>query len=292
MTNQLLHAHAELVKRACLQPPRTAVIPGRGCAKMQTSRMIGVMSSASPTTKRPAQGRSYQGRGRGTWAESSDSSDVLAKLRAFIEAGGFKVGQTLPPERVLAETFGVGRPAIREAVKALNILDVIESRRGDGTYIKSLEGLRAGWPTTVEIRSADFNLLDLLEVRKMFEPAAARLAASRATEHSLRRIESECTAIETAPNWDGMARHGLALHTAIIEAAGNPVRTELNSALARLQRKSRQITGASAPNREAMVSHHRLIVDAVLRGEAEAAERAMLEHLHQVGLDLISNRKR
>ena len=236
-------------------------------------------------------GRSYQGKSRKT-DRSSDPSSVITMLRDFIEEKGLKVGMTLPPERILAEQFGVGRPAIREGIKALSILDVIESRRGDGTYIKSLEGLRVGWPTTVEIRSVDFNLLDLLEVRKMFEPAAARLAASRANEHTLGQIESECVAIETAPDWDSMARHDLALHTAIIEAAGNPVLTELNNALSRLQRKSRQITGARAPNREAMVTHHRLIVDAVLRGEGETAERAMLEHLHQVGLDLIANRKR
>ena len=236
-------------------------------------------------------GRSYQGKAK-VRGFSSDPSSVITMLRNFIEERGLEVGMTLPPERILAETFGVGRPAIREGIKALSILDVIESRRGDGTYIKSLDGLRAGWPTVVEIRSADFNLLDLLEVRKMFEPSAARLAATRANEDALRRIESECAQIENESDWEGMARHDLALHSAIIEAAGNPVLTELNNALARLQRKSRQITGANAPNRERMVSHHRQIVDAILRGEGEAAENAMLEHLHHVGLDLISNRKR
>jgi GntR family transcriptional repressor for pyruvate dehydrogenase complex len=235
--------------------------------------------------------RSYQGKSK-KHASSSDPSSVITMLRNFIEEGGLDVGMMLPPERILAEKFGVGRPAIREGIKALSILDVIESRRGDGTYIKSLDGLRVGWPTTVEIRSADFNLLDLLEVRKMFEPVAARLAASRANESDLRRIESECTQIEAEEDWDGIARHDLALHSAIIDAAGNPVLTELNNALARLQRKSRQITGASAPNREAMVAHHRQVVDAILRGEGDTAERAMLEHLHHVGLDLISNRKR
>ena len=234
--------------------------------------------------------RSYQGKARPSHA--TDPSSIITMLRNFIEEGGFGVGMMLPPERLLAEKFGVGRPAVREGIKALSILDVIESRRGDGTYIKSLDGLRAGWPTTVELRSSDFNLLDLLEVRKMFEPAAARLAAVRASEMDLHQIERECTQIEKSEDWDSMAKHDLALHSAIIQAAGNPVLTELNNALARLQRKSREITGASAPNRKSMVMHHRQIVDAILRGEGEAAEKAMLEHLHHVGLDLISNRKR
>lgn len=235
-------------------------------------------------------GRSYQGKARRS--HTADPSSIITMLRNFIEDGGFGVGMMLPPERILAEKFGVGRPAVREGIKALSILDVIESRRGDGTYIKSLEGLRAGWPATVELRSSDFNLLDLLEVRKMFEPAAARLAAVRASETDLHRIERECMQIEKSTDWDSMAKHDLALHSVIIQAAGNPVLIELNNALARLQHKSREITGASAPNRKSMVVHHRQIVDAILRGEGETAEKAMLEHLHHVGLDLISNRKR
>ena len=222
----------------------------------------------------------------------ADASGVLDMLRNFIEEGGYGVGMALPPERLLAERFGVGRPAVREGIKALSILDVLESRRGAGTFVKSLEGLRAGWPAKVELRQADFNLLDLLEVRKMLEPAAARLAATRATERELHRIQQACLAVETAEDWSGMARHDLELHTAIIEAAGNPVLTELNHALGRLQRKSREVTGASAPDCNAMVRNHRLLVDSILRGEAEAAEHAMLEHLHQVALDLISSRQR
>lgn len=244
----------------------------------------------SPSKSVASTGRSYQGKSE--QKRVSDPSKVITLLRNFIEDGGFEVGMMLPPERLLAETFSVGRPAIREGIKALTILDVIESRRGDGTYIKSLENLHADWPSKVELRSSNFNLLDLLEVRKMIEPAAARLAAVRASEADLRRIELECSSIEQSEDWESMAGHDLALHSAILEAAGNPVLTELNNALARLQRKSREVTGASAPNRTAMIAHHRQIVDAIVRGEGETAQAIMLEHLHHVGLDLISNRKR
>jgi len=250
------------------------------------------MPSATPKmTRTKPQSRSYRGKDTEP-RRVPDTSSVLSMLRAFIEDGGYQVGMILPPERVLAEKFGVGRPAIREGIKALSILDVIESRRGAGTYVKSLDGLKTGWPAKVELRSSDFNLLDLLEVRKMIEPIAARLASTRANERDLMRIESECARIENAENWDGIAQHDLLLHTAIIEAAGNPVLTELNNALARLSRKSREVTGHSAPDCRLMIEHHRLIVDSILRGEADTAEKAMLEHLHHVGLDLISNRKR
>lgn len=219
-------------------------------------------------------------------------SNALSLLRIYIESGGYTPGMVLPPERVLAEKLGVGRPAIRESIKALTILDVLESRRGDGTYLKSIEGLRTGWPTRVELGRKDFNLLDLLEVRKMLEPKAAKLAASRASESHLRRIEDMCTKVQESGGWEDAAELDLMLHTAIIEAAGNPILSELNSAMTRLLHRSREITRARAPDRRQMLEDHSKIVDAILKGEGEEAEQAMLDHLHRVGLDLISSRKR
>lgn len=254
--------------------------------------MFSAMPIAPTKLSRSTEERSYRAKHPTLQGAGAGTGSVLAKLRAFIEENAYQVGQVLPPERVLAETFGVGRPAIREAMKALNILDVIESRRGAGTYVKSLEGLRADWPATTELHSVTFNLLDLLEVRKMIEPTAARLAAARASHEELVRIERECVAIENASDWEEMAAHDLALHTAIIDAAANPVLTGINAALARLSRKSREETGHNAPDQTQMIIFHRSIVDAILRGEGEAAERFMLEHLHRVGIDLVSNRKR
>lgn len=225
-------------------------------------------------------------------AAKTTSFSVLEKLKRYIEDNSLEVGQALPPERVLAEQFGVGRPSIREGIKALTILDVIESRRGSGTYIRSLAALRSEWPAKIELRSANFNLLELLEVRKMLEPAAARLAATRGSEADLAKIERACSEIENDLNWNNMSQHDFELHAAIIDAAGNPVLSDLYHALTSLLKKSRDVTGHSAPDRKKMFWHHRQIVNAILRGEAEAAAAAMLEHLHQVGLDLIANRKR
>jgi GntR family transcriptional repressor for pyruvate dehydrogenase complex len=223
---------------------------------------------------------------------TNDSTGVLAMLRAFIEAGQYQVGQNLPPERVLAETLGVGRPSVREGIKALSILDILESRRGSGTFIKSLDALHLDWPDQTELPHASISLLDLLEVRKMIEPTAARLAATRASEVDLTRIQDECERIESATSWEGIGQHDLMLHTAIIEGACNPVLTSMNQALARISRESREVTAHNAPDCRLMIEHHRLIVDAIFRGEGDIAERAMLEHLHHVGLDLIANRKR
>ncbi len=106
----------------------------------------------------------------------------------------------LPSERTLAMELGVGRQAVREAFKALQVLDVIEKRHDDGTYVKSLAGLSGGGPSRVELIREDFDLIELLEVRKMFEPRAAFLAASRRNEKQLKRIENELLEQEKSPD--------------------------------------------------------------------------------------------
>lgn len=120
----------------------------------------------------------------------------------------------------------------------------------------------------------------------------SKQAATRATEAHLKRIESQRVKVQVFMDRDTVAENDLPLHTAIIEAEGNPILSELNSALRRLLHRSRQITGARAPDCNRMLEAIKAIVDAILKGESEQAEKVMLDHLHRVGLDLISDRKR
>jgi GntR family transcriptional regulator, transcriptional repressor for pyruvate dehydrogenase complex len=224
---------------------------------------------------------------------AAESSSVLAQLRSFIEHGRYSSGARLPAERVLAAQLRVGRPAIREAIKALSILDVLESRRGDGTYVKSLAALHADWPAVVEVAESDLNMLELLEVRKIMEPKAAALAATRASEHELREIVEVKSALEAEFNdWHKIGRLDFALHAAIIKSSGNSMLNGVHRYLTPFLLKSRDITARSVADWTRMHNDHRAIVEAICRGESAAAEQAMLEHMHHVGLDLISNRKR
>lgn len=220
-------------------------------------------------------------------------SSALARLRTLIEEGGYSQGAKLPPERALASQLRVGRPAIREAIKALNILDVLESRRGDGTYVKSLAGLGTDWPANPEVTTTEFSVLELLEVRKTLEPQAARLAASRASETELREIERLRSALEEPSiSWKDVVVLDYRLHEAIVAASKNSILLALHRSLAQLLLASREISARSAPNWMRMRDDHNAIVQAILRGEADSAGEAMLEHMHHVGLDLISGRKR
>src|SRR5215471_20450125 len=127
---------------------------------------------------------------------SNEPSSVLAQLPSYIEDRAYSPGAKLPLERVLAAELKVGRPAVREAIKALSILEVLESRQGDGTYVKSLAGLYDDWPAAVEFSEKDLNMMEVLEVRKILEPKAAALAAARASEHQLREIAEAKAALD------------------------------------------------------------------------------------------------
>lgn len=88
---------------------------------------------------------------------------VLDRLKKLIQKQGLQPGMKLPPEREVAAKLSVGRPAVREAIKALSSLDVLESRRGDGTYIKSLNAISSDSSSLALPGNSQVDLIELLE---------------------------------------------------------------------------------------------------------------------------------
>ena len=217
-------------------------------------------------------------------------SDVLERLSKLIESKDMQAGERLPSERELALKFRVGRPSVREAIKALQILDVLDSRHGDGTFVKSRVGLSGGWPSRVELGTRNVNLIELLEVRKMIEPSAAALAAARATEKQLAVMEREVVAQESRPNdRQNLIRHDYLFHEVILQASGNSVLLDLAKFLAPLLVQSRKLTGMASPDLSRTIHQHRAILEAIRRRDPEMAEHAMRSHLQTTGLDLITH---
>ena len=223
---------------------------------------------------------------------ATHAGEVLHQIRDLIQQTGLKPGMKLPPERILAARLNVGRPALREAIKALSILDVLESRRGDGTYVRSLEAVCPADIPKITGPEPSFDMIELLEVRKMIEPRAAALAAARATDRQLRQIKQELVIQEAhQDDYALLELHDYRFHDAIITAAGNQMLKELAGMLAPQLMKSRQLTARTAYSAK-VLEQHRTIFEALRLGESELAEQAMREHLQSVGLDLISERRR
>lgn len=214
--------------------------------------------------------------------------EVVGKLRRLLDDGKFSAGSRLPPERALASELGVGRPSLREAIKALGILGMLESRRGSGTFVKSVTP-PAGSPIFGGAAAVELGVLDLLEVRMIVEPRAAWLAATRASEHHLREIEGARQRLEMHDrDWKLATRLDHELHAAIFHGAQNPVLVLINQFLTQHILGQRTAKVRFAPDVERLRRDHKAIVDAILKRQADAAEKAMIDHLHSVSMEFIS----
>lgn len=111
------------------------------------------------------------------------------RLRQLMEEGNFRDGDKLPPERALAESFGVSRSSVREAIRALAEKGLLESRHGDGTYVRvpDMEPLKIAILEAVDSEGLLFD--EVMEYRKIVEPAIAELAAVRRTPEQLDRLK-------------------------------------------------------------------------------------------------------
>jgi GntR family transcriptional repressor for pyruvate dehydrogenase complex len=194
-------------------------------------------------------------------------SEVIDHLRQIIENNNLQPGERLPSERSLALEFRVGRPSVREAIKALQILDVLDSRHGDGTFIKSRAGLSGGWPSQVDLDARNIDLIELLELRKMIEPTAAALSAARRNEKQLAAMEAEWSHRRSAPTTAKTWYARYLFHEAVLQRRriGAPGRGPISRSML-LRRK---LTGQSTPSPRIAIQQHRIILEAIRRRDPE-----------------------
>ncbi|XVQ10928.1 FadR/GntR family transcriptional regulator [Spirillospora sp. CA-255316] len=204
-----------------------------------------------------------------TARRSSLVDQVIDQLRGEIATGAWPVGAKIPPEPALAESLGVGRNTVREAVRALTHAGLLECRQGDGTYVRATSELSGA----VRRRLQTAELVEILEVRRGFEVEAARLAAARRTEADIAAI-SDALARRDA-TWAAGAHAefveaDLEFHTAVVEATHNRVLIELYRDFSAVLRAS---IGAAGTLRHSDVPHGP-IAAAIEAGDAQAAAQA------------------
>lgn len=202
---------------------------------------------------------------------------TVERLARSIRLGVLLDGEQLPPERELADTFGVSRVTLREAIKALRDAGLVESRRGrgGGTFVVSPKARR---PRKIG-RTTRHSLDDALDLRRVVEPGAAALAASRtltaADRAGLRKYLAEATG---APE----SRRRLAdsrLHLAIAALGGS---ASVTAVVADVQMRLDELLRAIpviAPNIAHSDAQHAAIVDAILAGQEDKARVEMEEHV-------------
>ncbi|MEP6480147.1 MAG: GntR family transcriptional regulator, partial [Rhodoglobus sp.] len=125
------------------------------------------------------------------------TDEAIMSIRAMIVSGELAPGDRLPPEKELSERLGLSRNSLREAVKALALIRILDVRQGDGTYVTSLEPhlLLEAMSFVVDLHQ-DRSVLEMFEVRRVLEPYAAALAASSITEGQVARLRALLTEVD------------------------------------------------------------------------------------------------
>lgn len=205
--------------------------------------------------------------------------ETIERLLQNIKLGLFGAGAKLPAERELAELLGVSRATLRDALAELQKAGYVEVQRGryGGTYVSSRPPAGSGTPAGPDLDPAEVE--DALTFRSVLEPAAAALAAKAKLSPAQRRHLLD-TLAEVAAAPAGLYRPKDArFHVAIAEVTGSPsLAAAVGDARARVSDLLDRIP-LLEPNLEHSNRQHQKIVDAILRGDAEEASRAVQDHL-------------
>jgi GntR family transcriptional repressor for pyruvate dehydrogenase complex len=211
----------------------------------------------------------------------SATDQAIARLKELISSGQFAAGDRLPTERELTRRFGVSRSSLREAVRALTIVGVLDPRVGDGTYVTTLEPdlLLTGIGFVSDLARAD-SLLEIHQVRRILEPVATRLATPRLTDDDLGHLEGCLHQMECAEGVQAYIDADTAFHHVILDACGNATLSSLIQNLSSGTLRARLWQSLVSPAAvEATVASHSDIYRALVARDAEMAAAADLMHL-------------
>ena len=211
------------------------------------------------------------------------SEDIIEQVRDLIASGRLKPGDRLPAEREFAQTLSVSRSAVREAIRALESLGIVEARPGQGTFMAALSGSQGRDPITAGLFQAWNTQRKLFEVRQVIEPDLAALAARRATaDHTekLRAILNEQEA--EIQNGESGGKQDTMFHYLIAEVTGNEILVRIVDSLMDLLQKTREASLQTNKRRGQSLRQHQAILRAIEARNPLVAEHRMREHIHAI----------
>ncbi|PXX41704.1 GntR family transcriptional regulator [Aquitalea magnusonii] len=197
---------------------------------------------------------------------------ALEELGQRLTSGTWAVGSRIPTEAELAEQLGISRNTVREAIRVLLYAGLLEVRQGDGTYVRAITS-----PAEAMRSISRASLREQLEVRAVLEESTARLAALRADEQDIARIE-RCLAVrgeqQQYPNADDFIARDLDFHLAIADACGNAALAELYRYFSRTVQLGIRFSIQDEALPDPDLASHQAIVTAIRNRDATAAGQA------------------
>ncbi|GAA1906870.1 FadR/GntR family transcriptional regulator [Streptantibioticus ferralitis] len=212
------------------------------------------------------------------------TDEAIEKIKGMIVSGALRPGDRLPKESELAAELGLSRNSLREAVRALSLIRILDVRQGDGTYVTSLDPqlLLEALSFVVDFHRDD-TVLEFLAVRRILEPAATAMATPRISEGELNALEDQLAALGPSPSVEQLVACDLEFHRGIVQSSGNSVLCSLLDGLSGPTTRARVWRGLTQEDAvERTLREHRAILGALRDRDAEAARAWATVHIASV----------
>ncbi len=207
---------------------------------------------------------------------------VVRQIRDAIRQGRLAPGQRLPAERALGASFGVSRGVVREAIKVLDAMGLVEARQGSGTYVRADPLPSVHRALLLSVQPEEHALARLFEFRRGLERLAADAAADRRSERQAEAVLAEATATGRAADAADGAAFAAAddrFHAAVYAAADNPYLAASLTAVREMQREVVHLFAGIPGSMAAAAADHRRVATAIAAQDAGSAAAAMEAHV-------------
>jgi GntR family transcriptional regulator, transcriptional repressor for pyruvate dehydrogenase complex len=212
--------------------------------------------------------------------------EIVEQIRQLMKGGELKPGDKLMPERELAARLQVSRPSVREAIRSLEMMGVVEIRRGDGTFMRDTNADEIIRPLAMFLAVEKGSLLEMFEVRRIFETATARMAAERASDEEVDEIHKALDGMIASFNAQDSERgeeYDIAFHYGIADATHNALLSRLfrtvSEEFSRSVSVARRRLYVDEVNPQKLIEQHRRIYKSIKSHDPDGASAAMLTHL-------------
>ncbi len=207
------------------------------------------------------------------------ATEIARRILEYLLAGHIELGKRLPSERTLAETLGVGRSVVREALKSFSLLGLIEVRPGDGTYLRRAESELLPQALEWGLLLGERRVVDLIEARRHLEVLVAGLAAERRTPDDLQALRTYLAQMQSATDTASFVAADLAFHLRTTEAAANLTLLQIMASIrSLLQVCISRVRSAEVDNARSCAEHE-MVLRALEQGDPTAARAAMEAHM-------------
>ncbi|SNT31593.1 FadR/GntR family transcriptional regulator [Tropicimonas sediminicola] len=205
---------------------------------------------------------------------------AISLLQDLIRTGAFRPGDRLPNEAELSAQLGVSRNSLREAIRAMQTMRILEARQGDGTYISDLDpaGMLDALRFAVDV-SGPQAIIWFLEIRRMIEFHVAGIAAAKRTETELERLRDSLAQMAKAESSETMMEADTTFHERLAEIAGNPILTSLLRLVSGPTMRARIWRQQDLAD---VCAEHAMILRGIEARDVEAAKSAMWLHISGV----------